>query len=272
MKNLRKLGIKSKNTWNALAEEDAMFYILTDTDKKSRKWNVDEFLETGRNQWQQFKHLLSNYGLERAYSSKGTAIDLGCGTGRLAFAMSEDYNQVIGIDVSEHMIEKAVTNKDSLGINNCTLMVNNGLDLADIPEQSVDFCFSYIVLQHCPSAKQVLHYIKEFARVLKPDGVMLIQFRVAPTLLFYYRFILSRIRTKLTGKLFRRSKESSKHHASQDAFVGNWVSLPQAYREISRYFRSYYLLHSPIEIYGDRFWELNKELDRWKRSYWLCIK
>jgi ubiquinone/menaquinone biosynthesis C-methylase UbiE len=262
----------SKNTWNALAEDDAMFYILTDINKKDGKWNLDEFLETGRKQWQQFKNLLSNYGLERAYSTKGKALDLGCGTGRMAFAMSEDFNQVIGIDVSEDMIEKANINKDLLGINNCEFLVNNGMDISDIANESIDFCLSYIVLQHCPSGKLVLNYIKEFSRVLKPDGVMFIQFRVAPTLLFYYRFILSRMRVKIQKLLFRRGKINFKPYYDLDALAGNWVSLPQAYREISKYFRSYYLLQSPVEIYKERFWELSDKLERWKRSYWLCMK
>ena len=268
MKKLRIFGILSKDTWNNLAKEDAMYYILADTRKKEGQWNLDEFLETGHVQWKQFKSSLSNYGLEKVFSSKGIALDLGCGTGRMAFAMSNDFNQVIGIDVSDDMIEKANTNKELLGISNCEFIVNNGIDLSDISSQSVDFCFSYIALQHCPSGKQVLNYIKEFSRVLKPDGVMLIQFRVAPTLFSYYRFVISRIEIKLLNKFLRRWDKV----VTLDAFAGNWVPLSQAYREISKYFKAYYLVQSPVEMYKDRFWELNDKLERWKRSFWLCIK
>jgi len=268
MKKLRRLGILSKDTWNDLAKEDAMYYILADTNKKEGQWNLDEFLETGRSQWKQFKDFLSKYGLKRVYSSKGRALDLGCGTGRIAFAMSNDFDQVIGMDVSEDMIEKATANKELLGISNCEFSVNNGIDLSDISNQSIDFCFSYISLQHCPSGKQVLNYIKEFSRVLKPDGVMLIQFRVAPTLFYYYRFIFSRIEMKLLDRLFRRLDKV----VTLDAFAGNWVPLSRVYREISKYFKAYYLVQSPAEIYTNRFWELNDKLERWKRSFWLCIK
>jgi len=95
--------------------------------------------------------------------------------------MCRDFERVIGVDVSEQMIEKANINRSTLGIKNCEFLVNNGVDLSIIPDQSVDFCFSYLTLQHCPSGRQVLHYIREFSRVLKSDGVALFQFRVAPT-------------------------------------------------------------------------------------------
>ena len=68
VRRLRRLGKISRDTWDALAKEDAMFYILTAENKRGGERNLDEFLETGQRQWQQFKNLLSHYGLERVYS------------------------------------------------------------------------------------------------------------------------------------------------------------------------------------------------------------
>lgn len=269
VKKLQRLGEISRDTWDTLAKEDAMFYILTAENKRGGEWNLDEFLETGQRQWQQFKNLLSHYGLERVYSSRGRAIDLGCGTGRLVLAMYEDFAQVIGVDVSEHMIEKANINRSTLGVNNCEFVINNGVDLSSISDGSVDFCLSYLTLQHCPSGKQVLHYVREFSRVLKPNGVALFQFRVAPTWFFYFRFIISRAQTKLLSWLFKKGEDN---YAILDAFAGNWVPLTQAYREISKHFQAFYLIQSPVELYKDRFWDLSSEFERWKRSFWLCIK
>jgi len=252
-----------------LAEDDAMFYIVTAEGKKGGLWDLDEFLETGRNQWQQFKNLLSHYGLERVYLSKGVALELGCGTGRLVLAMCPDFKRVISLDVSKRMIEQASFNRKQLGVSNIDFLVNNGVDLAGISAQSVDFCFSYITLQHCPSKQQVLHYIGEFSRVLKPNGVALFQFRVAPSLFIYLKFIVSKTKTKLLGKLFKRKGEN---YARLDAFAGNWVPLSEAYREISKHFQAYYLIQTPVELYEDRLWELSSEIERWKRSFWLCIK
>ena len=268
VKKLRRFGNISRDTWDALAKEDAMFYILTDKNKKGDRWNLDEFLETGRDQWQQFKNFLSHYGLEHVYSTEGIAIDLGCGTGRLTIAMSKDFERVIGIDVSKGMIEKANINKSTLEVKNCEFLINNGVDLSNISDQSADFCFSYLTLQHCPSRSQVLHYVREFSRVLKPNGVALFQFRVAPTWFIYFRLIISRTKTKLLGRLLKKED----NYANLDAFAGNWVPLIQAYRGISKHFQAFYLVQTPVELYKNRFWDLSNEVERWKRSFWLCIK
>jgi ubiquinone/menaquinone biosynthesis C-methylase UbiE len=269
MKRLLKSGKSSKDTWDALAREDAMFYTLTDSTKKGGGWKVEEFLETGLRQWEQFRNLLSNYGLEHVCSPKSVAIDLGCGTGRLTIAMSRDFERVIGVDVSKAMIEKAEINKSAAGIKNCDFMVNNGVDLSDIDDQSVDFCFSYIALQHCPSRKQVLHYIREFSRVLQPNGVALFQFRIAPTFLIFLKSIISQKRTKLLSTVLKQWRGD---HSKSDAFTGNWVSLARAYKEISKFFKAFYLMQTPIELYPNGFWDLSDSVERWKRSFWLCIK
>lgn len=271
MRKLRQLGKTSKETWNALSKEDAMFYILTNKDKRGGAWNLHEFLDTGQNQWQRFKNLLSHYGLERVYSSKkGIAVDIGCGMGRVTLAMCKDFEQVIGVDVSEDMIEKANVNMSTLRVKNCEFLVNNGADLFGIPDQSVDFCFSYLTLQHCPSRKQVLYYISEFSRVLKVDGVALFQFRVASTWFIYFKFAIGRAGQKLWSSVFKQGIKDN--HTTLDAVAGNWVPLTQAYRQVSGHFRTFYLVQTPVELYEHKFWDLGNEFERWKRSFWICIK
>lgn len=266
-RKLQSMGAVSKRTWNELAEDDAMFYILTDEQKKD-KWNPDEFFEIGKKQWIEFKELLHRHGLENTFNKDNTAVDIGCGMGRMSFAMSDDFGKVIGIDVSEVMIQKAKTIKEKMKIGNCEFIVGNGVDLSDIPNSSIDFCFSYLTLQHCPSSRQVLHYIKEFSRVLKPDGVALFQFRVAPTYSLYLRFILIH---KFWQKVKRVFGKVEKDRAT-DAFIGNWVPYTKAHKIVSINFRNFYLIQTPVEIYRDRFWDLSDGFERWKRSFWLCIK
>lgn len=266
-RKLQSIGAVSKRTWNELAEHDAMFYILTDEQKKD-KWNPDEFFETGKKQWTEFKELLHRHGLENTFNKDNTAVDIGCGMGRMSFAMSDDFGKVIGIDVSEVMIQKAKTIKEKMKIGNCEFIVGNGVDLSGIPNSSIGFCFSYLTLQHCPSSRQVLHYIKEVSRVLKPDGVALFQFRVAPTYSIYLRFILIH---KFWQKVKRVFGKVEKDRAT-DAFIGNWVPYTKAHKTVSINFRNFYLIQTPVEIYGDRFWDLSDGFERWKRSFWICIK
>ncbi|MCL5010731.1 MAG: class I SAM-dependent methyltransferase [Patescibacteria group bacterium] len=263
--NLDKFGLLSKNTWNQLAKEDAEYYILSDKEKKGGKWDKASFLARGKEQWLGFKNLLSHYGLAQAVARDKTALDLGCGVGRMAFAMSSDFKEVFGVDAAETMIEKAKEYQKALGTANVEFSVNNGSDLRSFVDNSLDFVFSYIVLQHCPSSWQVLKYTNEFSRVLKKGGVCLFQTRVSPTLGWFLKFNIQ--------KKIRRMKYCGKqNNYVKEAVMGNWVYYPRLYRTLKKNFSAFYLVFSPPEIYESDFWKLNSEFDRWKRSFVICIK
>ena len=53
-------------------------------------------------------------------------------------------------------------------------------DLSELGDETVDFAFSYIVLQHMPEPSFAVRYIHEMLRVLKPDGIFLFQFNSVP--------------------------------------------------------------------------------------------
>src|SRR6202022_611865 len=59
-----------------------------------------------------------------------------------------------------------------------------GSDLSCIQTASMDFVFSYLVLQHLPSETLVCRYVTEMLRVLRPGGCFLFQFngRFEPTM------------------------------------------------------------------------------------------
>jgi ubiquinone/menaquinone biosynthesis C-methylase UbiE len=59
-------------------------------------------------------------------------------------------------------------------ITNIEFVHNPANDLQVILDDSVDFLYSNIVLQHIPGKRQVV-YIEEFCRVLRPKGIMAFQ-------------------------------------------------------------------------------------------------
>ncbi len=264
-KILKKFGQISKNTWNHLAKEDAEYYILSDKSKKGGMWDKESFLSQGIKQWTELKKMLGHYNLEEAVGKNKKALDMGCGVGRIAFSMANDFQDIFGVDVAEIMIEKANEYQKNLGINNVNFSVNNGIDLFSFKDNFFDFVFSYIVLQHCPSEKQVLRYVKEFSRVLKPNGVCLFQTRVSPTFLWFLKFNIQ--------KKVRRLKYIGKNNNYvKEAVMGNWVYYPKLYKVLKKHFKAFYIVQMPIEIYKKDFWEKNSEFDRWKRSFIICIK
>jgi hypothetical protein len=64
--------------------------------------------------------------------------------------------------------------------SNVDWTLGNGTDLSGLGDESVDFAFSYIVLQHMPEPAFAYRYIREMIRVLKSQGMSLFQFNSVP--------------------------------------------------------------------------------------------
>ena len=121
--------------------------------------------------------------------NKGTALDFGCGAGRLTRALSYYFDRSTGVDVSETMIAKArELNQDR---TQCTFQVNDTDDLAVFSSNYFDLIFTILVLQHVPSVSLIKGYIKEFARCLKPGGILVFQL---PAYIPFYKRIQPRRR------------------------------------------------------------------------------
>src|SRR5688572_28982185 len=99
------------SNWEGLAQQDAMWAILTNPDKTDNKWEKADFFASGRNEIRVVFEYLRTNDLLRFDNNR--ALDFGCGVGRLTRALGDYFNVVEGIDVSPTMIEKAQTlNKD----------------------------------------------------------------------------------------------------------------------------------------------------------------
>ena len=105
--------------------------------------------------------------------ASGTALEIGCGIGRLMKPLSRRFDKVIGLDFSPAMIEGSV---DYLkGCENTE--VKRILDdlRFDIESDSVDLVYSVITFQHIPWENVLRSYLLEAKRVLKPGGLLRVQ-------------------------------------------------------------------------------------------------
>ena len=96
-----------------------------------------------------------------------TALEIGCGIGRLARCLAEDFNEVIGVDVSPEMISRAIAE----GIPHARFLAVSGGGLEGVETASVDFVLSFAVFQHVPDKDAIRRYFRETARVLRPGGI-----------------------------------------------------------------------------------------------------
>jgi ubiquinone/menaquinone biosynthesis C-methylase UbiE len=158
-----------QKNWDALGKDDPLWVILTDPKKKGGKWNPEEFFETGRSEIEEFLEELESKNI---LLRKGRALDFGCGVGRLSQALALHFERVDGVDISPSMIEAA--NQFSRFPGKCHYYVNAASDLALFADNTFDFIYSNIALQHIePRFSRV--YLREFIRVLSPGGVAFFQ-------------------------------------------------------------------------------------------------
>lgn len=104
-----------------------------------------------------------------------TVVEIGCGIGRMTRRLSEVYGEVIAVDVSPVMLERAQRNLADR--ENVSFVAGSGSDLVQVRSSSVDAVFSYITLQHVPSEEGVLSYVRETLRVLRAGGRAGVQVR-----------------------------------------------------------------------------------------------
>lgn len=158
-----------QNVWEALAQDDPLWAILSVPAKKGRKWNLDEFFREGQAEVDQVlgRILSSDRDLAR-----GTALDFGCGVGRLSQPLAHYFERVVGIDISPTMIELARQfNQRGPQVEYLQNTVDN---LSLFGDRTFDFVYSNIVLQHM-QPRYAIGYIKEFFRITKPGGFIVFQ-------------------------------------------------------------------------------------------------
>ena len=96
----------------------------------------------------------------------GIMVDCGCGTGYYSNKTAADIKSlyVIGLDASKHAVEAAAKGAAAAGLSGRTVYITAALARQPISEQSADMTLS--MFSPCDYG--------EFARILKPGGILLI--------------------------------------------------------------------------------------------------
>jgi SAM-dependent methyltransferase len=105
----------------------------------------------------------------------GTAVEIGCGPGRMTKHLARRFDRVIAVDVSPAMLDRARANVPDEHVE---FRPVSGDRLETIADGCADVLVCYLVLQHLPRRDVVAGYISEFARVLAPGGEAFVQLPV----------------------------------------------------------------------------------------------
>jgi ubiquinone/menaquinone biosynthesis C-methylase UbiE len=127
------------------------------------------------------------------------------------------------LDISEEM--QNLAKQHLAGFLNIQWVLGEGTNLSAISSESVDFVFSYLVLQHLPAEDLAMAYVREMLRVLKRGGLLLFQFSSAnhPTMNWKGRLTWGTVDTLWALNLKQVSRAVARRLGVDPETVGkNW--------------------------------------------------
>ena len=161
-----------RDDWETLGDEDPLWAVYVTPETKGGRWDVQEFLRTGRREltdsWNRHVDAVG-----REPDPSGVALDFGAGAGRLSAALATRMRAVISVELSASMVRAArrVIPPDLL---DRVAFVQSGSPVLPVRTGSVDLVYTSLVLQHMP-APLAEAYVVDFLRVLSPSGTAMVQ-------------------------------------------------------------------------------------------------
>ena len=160
----------SEATWRHFGERDPYYGVISHPefrrdalDAKSRA----TFFQSGATT---IGHWLAEAEAAIGPIARGSALDFGCGVGRLSIPLAARFGNVSAVDVSPGMLRELETNRGAFGVSNIAAFNS----LSAVPSDSVDFAFSLWVLQHI-ERRRGYELVLDVFRTLRPGGAMCLE-------------------------------------------------------------------------------------------------
>jgi len=154
--------------WERLADRDPLWAVWTDPAHKGRRWTLKAIYTIGE---REITRLMRQLGKRGMAFPRGTALDFGCGVGRLTRPLARRFESVVGVDISPTMIGIARSHTVEPHV---AYVVNLSSGLAVCSSGRFDFVLSRNTLQHMAPGL-IEPYVVEFLRVLSPGGLLCFQ-------------------------------------------------------------------------------------------------
>jgi SAM-dependent methyltransferase len=166
---LRDVKDRHDEDWEDLARREPYFAVLTSEGSpgvEGSRIATAAFLDTGE---EDIASLLSAItSLLGRDMAMGSALDFGCGAGRLTLPLAQRFATVVACDVAPTMLNHARQNIENTGLRNVTFV---GPDLlAELPPRHFDFVCSLLVFQYIRPATGY-QIIRTLLDLLAPGGV-----------------------------------------------------------------------------------------------------
>lgn len=161
----------SDKSWNKYGVNDPYFGVLTSEKFRKENLNDDSLKDFFNSGAEHIDHV--HEVIKRVFGDtvNKSALDFGCGVGRLLIPLSKYYRQVTGVDIAPSMLLEASSNCRKFNINNVSLLESD--DQLSKVCQKFDFVHSVIVLQHIPRSRG-MKIIKRLMNLTADGGIMMI--------------------------------------------------------------------------------------------------
>jgi SAM-dependent methyltransferase len=137
---------RTAQTWEWWGRRDPYFGVLTDEKFKSATLDLhrEEFFRSGE---MHVAGVLSRIEDRFGAVPRRSALDFGCGVGRVLIPLTGAFETVTGLDIAPSMLAEARQNLAARGIERAELLASDA-ELSALGDRRFDLIHSYIVLQH----------------------------------------------------------------------------------------------------------------------------
>ena len=98
---------------------------------------------------------------------RGSALDFGCGVGRLTLPLADEFSRVVGLDIAPSMLAEAQQNAAEFGVDNVTFARSDD-ELTGAPG-GFDFDHTYILMQHI-QIRRGMRIVEQLVEKVNPGG------------------------------------------------------------------------------------------------------
>lgn len=157
-----------QKTWDKLGELAPYHSVLVAEQFKPENLsaeNLAAFFDSGQEHLARLMDAIHEF---RPQFKSHTAVDFGCGVGRVTVPLAKISSQVLAVDVSESMLAEARRNCAERGLDKVRFMTT--AEFLCLPDKSANLVHSFIVLQHIPPASGY-RLMKKLISILEEDGI-----------------------------------------------------------------------------------------------------